>query len=253
MHLFACCTCNDRVKEQDAALPAPQQLGKEESDVDASAAARGLDEAAADALVDAAKSLEDAPAPDFKPAEVPRRGTPLTVQIEKPRAAMGLGLGLDVTPGAPMHIYDIVSGGPVSKYNEHVSEHLEIQVGSYLMAINGVRGDAVNVLGEVGKTNTNEVELQRPHVWTVTVERRTMQEHLGLDLDFADTSRSLLVSGLKAGVVCNFNAGHPASAIRVKDRILAVNGSEGSPAKLMSMLASNPVTLKLSRPEDPAD
>lgn len=175
--------------------------------------------------------------------------TPIIATVQKSCASASVGLHLDLTPGAPIQIYDIVAGGPVAKYNDRTLSPHQIKPGSYLTAVNGIRGCPSNLIREICKAAVVSLEVYRPICWTVTVYKRTDDESLGLDLYYAAEGRSLVVGEVMKGAVARFNKGNNSTAVKKQDRITSVNGAVGDSAVLMEILsATNPVKLVLSRP-----
>lgn len=177
---------------------------------------------------------------------------PLLVQLQKPKVSAGLGLQLDLTAEAVPLIVDVVPGGPVDRYNAAALPAKQIRQGDYLIGVNGVRGDSKKMVAEIQSSARVQLEVWRPHVLSVTIQRRSGHEVLGLELDYVATGNSLVITGISNGAVLRWNRGCPDLALRIGDRILSVSGASDDPALLMCLLkANNPATMVLSRPSCP--
>ncbi|CAE7344084.1 Ank3 [Symbiodinium natans] len=96
-----------------------------------------------------------------------------------------------------------------------------------------------------GRSGTFTVEIPLPS---------SKPAQLGLDLDAIDPKGPIIVS-VMPGVLKDFNDSNPATALQAYDRIEAVNGETGDPAKLykamsaaMEDLTKGKFTLKINRP-----
>jgi hypothetical protein len=109
------------------------------------------------------------------------------------------------------------------------------------------------VVGGVSKgTGTTEiVAVWCNQIYEVTLDR-TSGENLGIGF-LAEESGSLLVKGIREGLVRNWNAANPAMTIATDDHIVEVNGIQGDPNQLINALTTlqtrGCIQLKIRRPE----
>lgn len=164
---------------------------------------------------------------------------------------MGVGLHMDITEGAQVHISEVINNGPVWSYNATVREDLQVRPGDFLTAVNGLTGSSSSLVRSL-QADAAEVtlEISRPKLWEVRLQRRA-QEGFGLSLTMGMGTQSLVVSAVEPGAAETFNSRSPEAAIRPGDRILAIAGASAdisSEEKLAMLQRSNDVRLSMSRP-----
>lgn len=176
--------------------------------------------------------------------------TGFSVTIEKSPLDMGLGLSMDVSDGVKVHIIDVsTDDGAAARYNRKASEEHRIRPGYYVVGVNSSSGDAKKLLGDMQNADAVTLDIRKPVLWSVTIEKKD-GETLGLDLHYELNSKSLVIDNVSEGAVARCNSGqtNPTMEIRRLDRIVAVNGFEGTSLELMDWLATPTVTLGMSRP-----
>eukprot|EP00493_Phyllostaurus_siculus_P000990 UN00996 len=126
--------------------------------------------------------------------------------------------------------------------------------GDYLVSVNGDARHGQPMLDTISHEETLHVEVWRPRLWTVVVKKLSQYESMGLTMVYGAESRLPVVSEVNRGAVLRHDKMNPDTAIRIQDRILAVNGRSGDPGLLTCLLLgdSNPMELLLSRPTCPA-
>lgn len=197
--------------------------------------------------------IRDTFAEDEEPA--PKKDVPVSAQIfkvviQKPALDTPLGLHLDLSDPALIHVSGVRAGStPVSAYNAAAPEGLKMQAGDYIMSVNGVSGDAAKMTEAIQASVSLELELRRPFVFQCVINKDG--KPLGLELNYATSGQSLVIDVIDQGAAMDWGAANPALALRKGDRILAINGKRGVAVELLKlMVGSNPVTFELSRPAD---
>lgn len=178
-------------------------------------------------------------------------GETFTIKVRKSAVETPLGLHLDLADGALVQICDLLEGGgPIKEYNAGAAEELQIRPGDYLVGVNGIRGTPAQLLDLLRECLEPTLEVIRPHKWTVNVTR-TPSLQVGLELNYSTEGRSLVVDKVLNGAVKEWNSTNPEMAIQRRDRIVAVNGSAGSPTVLLRMIAAcnGELALEISRPK----
>lgn len=141
---------------------------------------------------------------------------------------------------------------PVRRWNQSVGEEHQLQVGDYIVAINGISNASVpagSKTSEVMRSLVTASELTmilqccRPHVFEVKLERSS--QRMGLDLGYTKVCNTLIVSSITEGA-----AKLLVPEVRVGDRIISIGEVSGSPDKLLEAISTmgQNVILTFSRP-----
>jgi len=193
------------------------------------------------------ENKEEIPAP---PPE--NNGNVFKAVLTKERDGEPLGIKIDSMDEKCLHICKVSSGGntPVSRYNATAGTN-QIMPGDYFLVVNGMSAASVtegtkvsdSLRRQLSVLRTVEVMVSRPNEFEVKVDAQG--ENLGLDLTYSNYGVSLLIVQITDGAV-----GTRAPEVQKGDRILTVNGIEGSPPALFKALSGNMETLRLkvSRP-----
>lgn len=171
-----------------------------------------------------------------------------TVRLEKFAQDTPIGLYLDISDGRMLHVCGMRLGSnPAQAYNASVPDHLQIKSGDFVSKVNGASGDAKQLV-EALTTNTSlELQVHRPALYTVKVNKKA--NGMGLDVNYAMQGKSLVVEGLHEGAIKTWNDQNPHNAISKGDRIVAVDGVEGTAWDLLAKLSErDEVELLCSRP-----
>merc|ERR1719414_371601 len=138
----------------------------------------------------------------------------IKVTVNKPTKKAGLGLKLDITDGAHIHIYDVIEGGPVFHYNQQVRDALQIKAGDFLISVNGIQGDAGMIMEELQTKDQSVLEISRPELWEVRLDKKG-DESWGLGLSCAPHTTSLVITKVVAGAAAMWNLEHPGAAMKM--------------------------------------
>mmetsp|Transcript_103455 Transcript_103455/g.333320 ORF Transcript_103455/g.333320 Transcript_103455/m.333320 type:complete len:187 (+) Transcript_103455:137-697(+) len=131
---------------------------------------------------------------------------------------------------------------PVENYNNSQPAQLQIRNGDYIKAVNGESNNAESMSEAMKKSATLDITIVRPFTFTQTISKNGLS--LGLDLKYGPGGASLLVEGVREGVVQKI-----AADVRGGDRIISVNGVVGTPYVLMQCIQENQhLELGMSRP-----
>merc|ERR1712192_69976 len=163
-----------------------------------------------------------------------------------------LGVKLDSVDEKMLYICKVSNNvdTTVGRYNATVQTN-HIQPGDYLIMVNG-NSDGLTPVGtkvsdalrqELFTLMAVQVVVSRPKHFEATLVHNGTE--LGLDISYSNYGTSLLIVRITDGLVQS-----SLPDVRQGDRILAINGMEGSPFELLQALGGDPhtITLKLSRP-----
>merc|ERR1711920_823193 len=94
---------------------------------------------------------------------------------------------------------------------------------------------------QMKKSLNLEFLLRRPVEFIVKIERIVKidtEAVLGLDLDYNPTGKSLNVRTIRQGLVSQWSKMNPGKEIKIRDRIVGVNGYRGDAEKMLLMCKS---------------
>lgn len=128
----------------------------------------------------------------------------------------------------------------MGSYNSRVAKVRQIQVGDYIISVNGVTGidDMLDILE---KRVEAEVMVARPKEFDITVAKNG--KPLGLELKFERPSDALFVSDIDVGHAVDASGAN----LRVGDRIVEVNGRTSFDDMAAQLRESESVHLRVSR------
>jgi len=114
---------------------------------------------------------------------------------------------------------------------------------------------ARTLLRKIHMSHLLQLEVRRPRLWVVTIVKRAISEHLGLEVKYAVEGGGLVVDNIVSGAIHRWNRDHHDAVVDRGDRILSVNGEGTTPAVLMDRLNSDEdkVVLVVSRPAEELD
>mmetsp|Transcript_86138 Transcript_86138/g.278278 ORF Transcript_86138/g.278278 Transcript_86138/m.278278 type:complete len:281 (-) Transcript_86138:76-918(-) len=182
--------------------------------------------------------------PELVPEPVGAEVRPFVATITKPGLNSAVGWHLDVLDIRYLFICRLVNTGntPVENYNNSQPAQLQIRNGDYIKAVNGESNNAESMSEAMKKSATLDITIVRPFTFTQTISKNGLS--LGLDLKYGPGGASLLVEGVREGVVQKI-----AADVRGGDRIISVNGVVGTPYVLMQCIQENQhLELGMSRP-----
>lgn len=173
----------------------------------------------------------------FKPVDnsVPD-GKEFTLIIDKAcDRSLLLGLDVDTIDGPTLLVNDI-QDGLISRWNKK-NKGMEVRRGDRFTEVNGVKGDGAKLIKELTVKEFLKVTVRRPDLFQVKLHRRKSTS-LGLDFSYNLGGASLLVKGVKSGLVKDWNSASEGFKVQKNDRVIEVNGINGSPQELSAMLAA---------------
>lgn len=170
------------------------------------------------------------------------------------------GMKLDYAGQRAIHVCEVRTGPyPVAIHNVAAEAEHELRPGDYIFSVNGqhteteflqlgnappplLEGVFSEARKEIKSAMVLELRVYRPQLFQVNVQRKG--ESMGLELDFSTTGTSLSVVSVRDGAVQK-----SLPEILSGDRIVKVNGQEGSPERLLAALKvqSDTVHLEVSR------
>merc|ERR1712217_803632 len=142
-----------------------------------------------------------------------------------------VGLDIDHIDGVAAVIESVKPGGAIYAWNAQHAAYA-LKENDRIVEVNGATGD-VKVLIQRLKSDVQwRLMIQRPVEIQITI-RKTDSDSLGLDLNYAPNSKSLLITDVSNGPMQDWNMGHPEQAIIRRDRIIEINGVRGRPMELI--------------------
>lgn len=165
-----------------------------------------------------------------------------SVSIDNSRRK-AIGLTYDLEDTQTVYVTGIKQG-LIAEHNEDEKPARRLQLGSFIMKVNDVEGDA-NELAELLKKETIlDLVIRRPMEWRVAICAST-EKNLGMEFCKKKVGNALLITKVsepakhtKGGPrqrkrpVQEWNAANPEQKIKTGDRIVAVNGYKGKAAYL---------------------
>eukprot|EP00403_Amphidinium_massartii_P024999 CAMPEP_0178391464 /NCGR_PEP_ID=MMETSP0689_2-20121128/11178_1 /TAXON_ID=160604 /ORGANISM="Amphidinium massartii, Strain CS-259" /LENGTH=1125 /DNA_ID=CAMNT_0020012011 /DNA_START=11 /DNA_END=3385 /DNA_ORIENTATION=- len=162
-----------------------------------------------------------------------------TVMIPPPRRGLSLGLELDTLDSAAAHICGL-SAGPITAYNSTVAAGGKIRKNDFIVSINGATG--FSMLEVMSRAMQHELAMlmvvRKAQILYVKLEDVSGIEALGIVHKQMETGTSILISAILSGEIKRWNASNPDQAVKIGDRIFAVNGLAGSASELLKELSS---------------
>lgn len=161
------------------------------------------------------------------------------------------GIRADFADDKTLHICELTmdSDCPLVRYN--VSEpRRQIKRGDYFLSVNGTSRETLHPRDKLSSafqqeltSHFIEVQVCRPCVFEVKI--RKGEQDLGLKLSYSNNGISLIIVDITDGAVRT-----AAPEVKQGDRIVGVDGVEGTPFELLSAIrsAKDEVRLQISRP-----
>jgi len=184
------------------------------------------------------------------------------VQLSKDRGeSFGAQLQADRS-GKTLRICGISSDGVIARHNDQVQREGAYSLGSstqppgmlwwnapllwegdIVESVNDIKGQASDLMSALKSSESSQLLIRRSFtgntsIWPWICERRVSREtseRWGFNLRTCDGSDSLQVDGIQEGGIARWNEANPDSAIRVGDRIVAVDQSVGSKEMLAAL------------------
>jgi hypothetical protein len=134
--------------------------------------------------------------------------------------------------------------GAVDKWNSTCPESQVICTSHRVCSVDGDAGNGTKLVLKISKAQKTNQEinliLQRPRKIRLKLQKM-IGEPLGMVFRYIDAPFGLLISGLRDGLIQDWNSENPSLAVKVGDRILSVNGREtqlGGAEKVIEILQS---------------
>eukprot|EP00435_Cladocopium_sp_Y103_P070032 s257_g34.t1 len=163
--------------------------------------------------------------------------------------------------GKELRVCGICSDGALSRHNHEVQSQPVHNVGNtqppgmlwwnapvlwegdIIESVNEIKGQASDLMSSLKSSESSSLLVRRSlsenvSVWPWICERRVSRhtsERWGFKLRTCDGSDSLEVSGIEEGGIAQWNEANPETAIRVGDRVVAVDKSVGSKEMLAAL------------------
>lgn len=170
------------------------------------------------------------------------------VDVGKDSKYASLGVELDAVGGVYAMVIK-VSEGALSRYNALTTPDLRVQVGDFIMGVNGTTGDTKKMAQLCIDQLELELRFKRAVPFSVTIDKTSAQNSLGLDLDYLDAGISLHIRDIKDGLIGDWNRTQKDREVKSCDRIVSVNGFRGEAKKLLEMCAGQgKLELEICRP-----
>ncbi|CAL1160182.1 unnamed protein product [Cladocopium goreaui] len=163
--------------------------------------------------------------------------------------------------GKMLHVCGVCSDGALSRHNHEVQSQPVYNVGStqppgmlwwnapvlwegdIIESVNDIKGQASDLMSSLKSSESSSLLVRRSlsanvSIWPWICERRVSRqtsERWGFKLRTCDGSDSLEVFGIEEGGIAQWNEANPETAIRVGDRVVAVDKSVGSKDMLAAL------------------
>mmetsp|Transcript_5886 Transcript_5886/g.17342 ORF Transcript_5886/g.17342 Transcript_5886/m.17342 type:complete len:251 (-) Transcript_5886:163-915(-) len=188
----------------------------------------------------AAPAQEPAEEPAQEPAAEPQEENPAMLREFKVSVRKGPGMSANLALDMCADVIEVCSigAGPIQAYNDMVSYHRQVQVGDFIVGVNGKVGHPDKMLKEF-QSDELELLVRRPTIVALKLQR--YKGSFGLDLTHAPGSvaKSLAVFAVIEGPVIDWNKTQTDVQVKKGDRIVAVNGMSGTPHELLRMLQAS--------------
>lgn len=205
-------------------------------------------------LTDSSAILYDAqPRSEPDAAGVDCDGNVFTATLSRGSEGL-LGFKVDVCDQYRIHICRMLPDAEtaIAVYNASAPQEKQINIGDYILAVNTVSNKTVQAPMSVAAAMREELlngekavslVVSRPYIFKCKVERQN--KPMGVELTYCDDAISLVVARVNAGAVQT-----TAPEIRPGDRILSVDGCQGSSEELVRVFraAGESMLLQMSRP-----
>lgn len=122
----------------------------------------------------------------------------------------------------------------VKAYNAGVEPHCRAKPGQLILAVNGETDDVACMLAAWRASEQVICVTCWPMEFTIQLEKGL--DGFGVDVTHSKKGVTLLIESITPGSIQRWNRMNPDRAVKVADRIVAVNGTRGSPEELKSAL-----------------
>lgn len=154
------------------------------------------------------------------------------VTVDKSHRLRSWGLLLDGLDGRTLYVI-AVENGPVALYNKTQHPESQLAPGTFILKVNDVEGNSRKLTEALQKAKRVSLVVRRPEEMRVAIGPGRL---LGVNVPKYPAGFSLLITRVGAGAVQNWNAENPCQEVKVRDRIVAINGKTGKAVELQNMI-----------------
>jgi len=167
--------------------------------------------------------------------EYPEKPDELEVTLEKGEAT-DYGMMLDDQDKLNLQVCEIYDG-VLQKYNDSAKDDMKVKVSDFIVGVNGVRGDPLEMLSQFGEAKVT-LHLRRAKSFTAIIEKQDNATSLGCEVPRPLMKNALVILKVGDGLLkaYNDNCKNEAEKIMNFDRIVSVKGETGSAEQLRSKL-----------------
>jgi len=150
----------------------------------------------------------------------------------------GLAMDVDSADGFTLLVKE-VKAGPILEWNRQmVNKGLDIRTHDRVVEVNGVRGDAADLMKVIKSSRKVELLVRRPTAFRLSVAKGSSIDSIGAAVDATD-GKTLLIAGVRqSGLLGEWNKEHWQKPVRKNDRIIEVNGIRGDAPRLLDLIKS---------------
>mmetsp|Transcript_16578 Transcript_16578/g.35008 ORF Transcript_16578/g.35008 Transcript_16578/m.35008 type:complete len:263 (+) Transcript_16578:98-886(+) len=156
------------------------------------------------------------------------------VTLVKDEALDDIAIDIDSSDGLTLLVMQ-VRPGLVQLWNKtHWDLHQDVRVYDRIVEVNGVRGDAADLLRAMRSDRTVDLMVKRPVEYRIEVTKEASPfASLGVIVDDRDGRTLRVEHVLEGGLLDQWNKTHWQVPVRTNDRIVAVNGVCGDSGQLL--------------------
>lgn len=163
---------------------------------------------------------------------------------------LGIGLDIEMSKGTTLLVSGVQGGSVLAWNDSHVGS--EVKRGDRIVEVNGISGDARQLIEALNASHELSIRLRRPELFTVILRTDGEEARLGLVLKYVPGGATLLVSDVHPGLVKDWNQNSAKYTVEKGDRILRVNDSQGPAADLYErILKPGPMAMTFMKEKPP--
>lgn len=149
------------------------------------------------------------------------------------------GLHIDNSDGFYLYVNGVHLGDTAAqRYNRSVPMASALRRGDFVVAVNGLPANADHMSQFIIDESNVELEVVRPEVLRIKIKK--LGGPLGVEFLALEGCHSALIERIGSGALKNWNLAHPGREVMPGDRVISVNGKEGTGEQLMDMMAGLP-------------
>lgn len=173
--------------------------------------------------------------------------TDFKVSLQKATKDVPVGLELDTVGGSIAMVTRILEG-MVNDHNKTASSDQAINVGHFIMEVNGIAGDTKQMGLQAVQSASLDLLVRRPAMFTVQLNKANAQGSLGIEFEYLSVGKSLLIREINRGLIEDWNQIPGNVLVVCGDRIVGVNSFQGESDKMLQMIRDQEVlTLTMAR------